>query len=139
MDSTSKYGFLTEKQYKVLKLRMKGLTQAEVAYALGMSRAAVALAEKRAWEKIRKAEETLKVFREIAAAKIVLIDEGVKLVDIPGIILNEADKLGIKIRANFDYIFGMIRFKANAGYPRLKKKIRVYLMRDGTIDIEGVE
>ncbi|NAZ26602.1 MAG: Tfx family DNA-binding protein, partial [Thermogladius sp.] len=60
-----KYGFLTEKQFEVLKLRLQGLTQAEVASRLGMSRSAVAIAEKRAFRKIKLSEDTLRVYREL--------------------------------------------------------------------------
>ncbi|AFK51671.1 Putative transcriptional regulatory protein [Thermogladius calderae 1633] len=131
-----KYGLLTEKQYEVLKLRAKGLTQAEVASRLGMSRSAVAIAEKRALRKIELAAETLRVYREIMAVKVITLDEGVRLVDVPRTVIDEADKAGVKVKANFDYIFGLLRFKAGAGYPRLKKKVKIYLMRDGSIDVE---
>ncbi|MGC9011936.1 Tfx family DNA-binding protein [Thermogladius sp.] len=131
-----KYGLLTEKQYEVLKLRAQGLTQAEVASRLGMSRSAVAIAEKRALRKIELAAETLRVYREIMAVKVITLDEGVRLVDVPRTVIDEADKAGVKVKANFDYIFGLLRFKAGAGYPRLKKKVKIYLMRDGSIDVE---
>ncbi|WP_434731107.1 Tfx family DNA-binding protein [Thermogladius sp. KZ2Tp1] len=131
-----KYGLLTEKQYEVLKLRAKGLTQAEVASRLGMSRSAVAIAEKRALRKIELAAETLRVYREIMAVKVITLDEGVRLVDVPRTVIDEADKAGVKVKANFDYIFGLLRFKAGAGYPRLKKRVKIYLMRDGSIDVE---
>ncbi|MGC9181607.1 Tfx family DNA-binding protein [Thermogladius sp.] len=131
-----KYGLLTEKQYEVLKLRAKGLTQAEVASRLGMSRSAVAIAEKRALRKIELAAETLRVYREVMAVKVITLDEGVRLVDVPRTVIDEADKAGVKVKANFDYIFGLLRFKAGAGYPRLKKKVKIYLMRDGSIDVE---
>jgi len=134
-----KYGFLTEKQFEVLKLRLQGLTQAEVASRLGMSRSAVAIAEKRAFRKIKLSEETLRVYRELNAVRILVFDEGTRLVDIPGVIMSEADRLGLKVRASFDYIFGLIRFKARGGYPRLRKRIRVFLMRDGGVDVEGLE
>uniref|UniRef100_A0A7J3XWZ0 Tfx family DNA-binding protein n=1 Tax=Thermogladius calderae TaxID=1200300 RepID=A0A7J3XWZ0_9CREN len=134
-----KYGFLTEKQFEVLKLRLQGLTQAEVASRLGMSRSAVAIAEKRAFRKIKLSEDTLRVYRELKAVRILVFDEGTRLVDIPGVIMSEADRLGLKVRASFDYIFGLIRFKAGGGYPRLRKRIRVFLMRDGGVDVEGLE
>ncbi|MCI4462498.1 MAG: Tfx family DNA-binding protein [Thermogladius sp.] len=134
-----RYGFLTEKQFEVLKLRLQGLTQAEVASRLGMSRSAVAIAEKRALRKIKLCEETLRVYRELNAVRILVFDEGTRLVDIPGVIMSEADKVGLKLRASFDYIFGLIRFKARGGYPRLRKRIRVFLMRDGGVDVEGLE
>jgi Tfx family DNA-binding protein len=43
-----KIGFLTERQYKVLELRVKGYKQDEVARMLGTTRENIAMIEKKA-------------------------------------------------------------------------------------------
>lgn len=46
-----KYGLLTEKQYRILELRSKGYTQAQIAKILSTSRSNVSMLEKAALEK----------------------------------------------------------------------------------------
>ncbi|MEZ0394460.1 MAG: Tfx family DNA-binding protein [Desulfurococcaceae archaeon] len=132
-------GLLTEREYEVLRLRATGLTQREVAERLGISRTAVASAETRARRALRIAEETLRAYRSVLMAFSMEFEAGTHVAEIPAAVFREADKAGIKVRANAEYIFGLIRFKAQAGYPRLRKGLRVLVYRDGVIDAEAVE
>jgi Tfx family DNA-binding protein len=61
--------FLTKRQIEVLKLRMKGLTQEQVADILKTSRENVANLENRAYVNIMRARITLKILEELNPEK----------------------------------------------------------------------
>ena len=130
-----KYGILTEKQYRILELRSKGYTQAQIAKILGTSRSNVSMLEKAALEKIRLAKETLKLYQELNSAAVVTVEPGTHLVDIPGIILRKADEVNVKLRANFTLIYDMLRYKAGQRGKITDRKIKILIMRDGSIDV----
>jgi len=112
LPSRRKYGLLTEEQYKVLQLRIKGYTQREIAEILGTSRENVAIIEKRAMRNIRLAEETLNAYRSLLAVAKVTIKPGTHLVEVPKLVIEAADNAKVKLKANFTRIYDEIRFKA---------------------------
>jgi len=132
-----KYGLLTEEQYEVLKLRIQGFTQKKIAEILKTTRENVAVIEKRARRNIRIAEETLKVYKELLAVAKIKIREGTHLVDVPRIVINAADKAGVKLKANFTRIYDEIRFKARECVKGtfVIKPITVLIYRDGDIEV----
>ncbi|WP_448579431.1 Tfx family DNA-binding protein [Thermosphaera sp.] len=130
-----RYGLLTEKQYRVLELRSKGYTQAQIAEILGTSRSNVSMLEKVAMEKIKLARETLKIYQELNSAAVVIVEPGTHLVDIPGIIMRKADEVNVKLRANFTLIYDMLRYKAGQKNKRTNREIKIIIMKDGSIDI----
>ena len=136
-----KYGLLTERQYIVLKLRMEGKTQEEIARILRTSRENVSIIEKRARENIRLAEDTLRAYRELMKAGEVVIEPGTHLVDVPRLIISESDKVGVKLKANFNRIYDEIRFSARKCVKGTKvvKPIRVMILKDGNFVVEPVE
>jgi Tfx family DNA-binding protein len=130
-----KYGLLTEKQYRILELRSKGYTQAQIAKILSTSRSNVSMLEKAALEKIRLAKETLKLYQELNSAAVVTVEPGTHLVDIPGIILRKADEVNVKLRANFTLIYDMLRYKAGQKGKITDRRVKILIMRDGSIDV----
>jgi len=132
-----KYGLLTELQYKVLKLRLQGLTQSEIAKILGTSRENVSVLERRAWENIELAKITLNVYKELTAKAKLTIPPNTHLVDIPRMVVNEADRVNIKLRANFTRIYDELRFKAKGCIKgtRVIKPITILIFSDGDIEV----
>ena len=132
-----KYGLLTEHQIKVLKLRSRGLSLREVASILGVSHQNIALTEKRALENIETAKQTLIAYKLATSPIKIIIDEGTKLIEIPRIIVEEADKAEIKVKGDFTLIFKLIRFKARECLEnnRIKKPILVTVDDQGEIDV----
>ncbi len=128
-----KYGLLTEKQYIVLKLRLKGYTQKEIAELLGTSRENIAILEKRAREKIKLAFETVKTYYELTSIGEVVVEPGTHLVDIPRMVMRRADELGVKLRANFTRIYDELRYKAGVKSKYVDRRIRILILRDGDI------
>ncbi len=132
-----RYGLLTERQYTVLKLRIAGKTQEEIARMLGTSRENISIIEKRAWRKVRLAEETLKHVKELLAVTKVTIPAGTHLVQVPGMLIGAADRVGVKLKGNFTRIYDEIRFKAEKCIKgtHVIRPISIVIYRDGSFEV----
>ncbi len=137
MDGERKYGLLTEKQYKVLKLRIEGRTQREIAEIMKTSRENVSVIERSALRKIRLAEETLRVYKDLMKAGEVVIEPGTHLVTIPQKLVQLADERGVKLRGNFTTIYDHIRINASGSIEgtRVVKPIKIIIFKDGTYEV----
>lgn len=137
MSRSKRYGLLTERQYQVLKLRAQGLKQVEIAKILGTSRENISVIEKSAMRKIRLAEDTLRIYRELFRVDQIIIEPDTYTLDIPRIVFRRADELGIRLRANVSFLLGMIHYNARdcVRNRRVIKAIAVAIYRDGGIDV----
>jgi Tfx family DNA-binding protein len=135
---TKKVGLLTERQIEVLKLRSQGLTQEEVAKRLKTTRENISILEKRAYQNIKLARETLAALKNFGVAVTVTVKPGTHLVDIPRIILDKADEANIKVRANFTRIYDEIRFRASdkVKRSRVTRQITVKILPNGDFTVE---
>lgn len=106
---TDKFGLLTKQQVEVLRLRAQGLTQAEIAKKLNLTRSHVSMIELRAKRKIKAAEETLKIVSSIQSQNLIVIKKGTRLADIPSMVLKAADKRNIHLKTNIIEIIRMIK------------------------------
>ncbi|MEM2021152.1 MAG: Tfx family DNA-binding protein [Zestosphaera sp.] len=136
-DEQRLYGFLTRKQYEVLKLRMEGRTQREVAEALGTTRENVSIIERNALRKVRLAEETLKTYRDLMKVGEAVVEPGTHLVTLPQRLIQLADERGVKLRGNFTAIYDYVRINASECVEgtRVTKPIKITLYRDGTYQV----
>lgn len=132
-----RYGLLTEKQYEVLKLRVEGRTQREIAEIMKTSRENVSVIERSALRKIRLAEETLRVYKDLMKAGEVVIEPGTHLVTIPQKLVQLADEKGVKLRGNFTTIYDHIRINASESIEgtRVAKPIKIAIFKDGTYEV----
>lgn len=130
-----RYGLFTEKELAVLKLRARGLTQREVAEILGVSRTTISTIERAALRKVRLAEETINIYRELCSRASLTIKSGTKLVEIPAIILRKADELGVKLKGNFTYIYSQLRYKVGVKKPVLDRDVKVVIYHDGSFEV----
>ncbi len=105
-----RFGFLTELQLRVVKLRAKGMSLREVAAVIGTSHQNVSVAERRARENVRAAEETILAYRVATAAVKVIIREGTHLADVPRVVMEECDRAGVRLKGDFTLIFKLLRF-----------------------------
>lgn len=130
-------GLLTKAQVEVLKLRLMGLTQEEIASKFGTTRQNVAIIEKRGRRNLRLAEETIRVYENITTAASVKVKPNTHMVDIPRLIIDAADKAKVKLMADFTRIYNEIRFKAPRCVkgPKVVKPITVLILKDGDIEI----
>ncbi len=89
--------FLTDKQIEILKLKKKGMTQADIARSLKTTRGNICIIENTALKNIEKAKNTIKFYRAMEAPIWLTIPGGTDLYDIPEKIFKAADKKRIKI------------------------------------------
>ncbi|MFP3191046.1 MAG: Tfx family DNA-binding protein [Thermoproteota archaeon] len=118
MSHAKKYGLLNELQVEILKLRARGLTQAEIAKRLNLSRSYVSMIELRAKRKIKAAEETLKIVSLIQSQELIVIRKGTRLAEIPLVVLKAADKRRIHLKTNIIEIIRMVKL---ANPPCIRK------------------
>ncbi|MEM0452518.1 MAG: Tfx family DNA-binding protein [Nitrososphaerota archaeon] len=127
--------FLTEKQVKVLRLRMSGLTQDQVAEILKISREAVANLEKRAYVNIMRARQTLKIIEEMNLGDEVVIPTGTPLTDVPRKVLDRADMLGIKLVLGAEAIYNLVKKRARKKGDHLVAPLRIKILKTGKIKL----
>ena len=112
MREDEKDTLLTERQIEVLKLKRKGLSQADIARKLKTTRGNISTVENTALKNIDKAERTLKLYRALEAPVWLTVPAGTDLYEIPQMIFKEADRKKIKI--SMDSATVIIRLKADA-------------------------
>jgi len=92
-------GVLTQKQFKILTLRAKGLTQREVARQLKTTRANVSMIEFRARHKLENAKRTISVYNSMQEGFHVTIPKGAELANVPDIIKKNCLKRHMELRS----------------------------------------
>ena len=101
--------FLTEAQARVLELRAKGLTQAEIARKLRTSRANVCILERRARDNIARAERTLKLAAKLRAPVVLEVKQGNDILEVPNRLFKAADAAKIRVKLSTPDIIAKIR------------------------------
>ncbi len=102
-------GSLTPLQYRVLVCRGKGMSQRETAEELGTTRANVSMIEHRARQKISRARETLGAYESTLTDHRIEVAQGMRIYEVPTVVLREGDRYGIHLEANFIDIIRMVR------------------------------
>jgi hypothetical protein len=90
--------FLTEAQQRVLELRARGMSQAEIARTLKTSRANISILERRARKNIAKAERTVRLAARLRSPVVLEVKPGADIFSLPKLLFREADKKGVRIR-----------------------------------------
>ncbi len=88
---------LTHRQAQVLALRERGVSQADIAQALGTSRANVSSIESSARENVAKARETVAFAEALRAPVRVRVPAGTDLYDVPQMVYDACDEAGVKV------------------------------------------
>ncbi|WP_394324797.1 Tfx family DNA-binding protein [Halopiger xanaduensis] len=88
---------LTYRQAQVLALRERGISQADIAGALGTSRANVSSIESSARENLEKARETVAFAEALRAPVRVRVPAGTDLYDVPDLVYEACDEAGVKV------------------------------------------
>ncbi|MFB0500698.1 MAG: Tfx family DNA-binding protein [Candidatus Hadarchaeaceae archaeon] len=105
----SKGTFLTEAQARVFKLRVKGLTQAEISRMLRTSRANVCILERRARDNIARAERTLKLAAKLRAPVVLKVKQGDDILEVPKRLFKAADAAKIRVKLSTLDVISKIR------------------------------
>jgi hypothetical protein len=139
-DEESLDSFLTERQLKVLQMRLSGLSQQDVADSFGTTRSNISILEKRAHQNIARAERTLQQWMMLRAPVSLEAKEGTDVFELPKMIFAAADEKGMRLPITSLDIVVQLRRKA----PRLFKKralerdARIYVTEEGEVLVEGL-
>lgn len=91
--------YLTEKQIRILRLLVQGLTIDDIARVLGTSRSNVYCLLRNARKVVDRSRNTLRIYEEIVnSGRSIVIAPQTSLDDLLREVLNRADRDGIKIR-----------------------------------------
>jgi hypothetical protein len=104
--------FLTKMQARVLELRAKGLTQAEIARQLETSRANICILEHRARRNIARAERTLKLSEKLFAPVVLKIKPGDDIMSMPRRLFSAADAAKVDVKLDTPALVAKIRREA---------------------------
>ncbi len=131
-------GYLTKIQLEVLRLRLSGLKQEEIAKKLGTTRQNISLVERRAYRNLKKAEETVVAYRKLRTVATVTLPPLTHLVDVPRMLINAADLAGVRISVDFSLIYKELKHDAKdrVSGTKITKPIRVDILNDGEVYIE---
>ena len=126
---------LTKRQWRVVRLRSTGLTQAEVAKRLQTTRENVTLLERRANENLKAAKATLAAMNGLSGSRELVIPSGVSIFEATSMILRRADVLRTKVKMNADAILATLRarHKGRIRGHHLIVAIRVKIEPDGSL------
>jgi hypothetical protein len=139
-DEESLDSFLTERQLKVLQMRLSGRSQQEVADSFGTTRSNISILEKRAHQNIARAERTLQQWMMLRAPVSLEAKEGTDVFELPKMIFIAADEKGMRLPITSLDIVVQLRRKA----PRLFKKralerdARIFVTEEGEVLVEGL-
>jgi HTH-type transcriptional regulator, fmd operon transcriptional regulator len=130
-------GFLTDIQIEVLAKRSKGMNQGAIAKKLGTTKQNISTIERRAKRNLRLAIETVDLYDRLTAAGSLVLEPGTFKIDIPRLVVNAADKAGVKVNADFTRIYNEIKFKASdcVDGKVVVNPITVLIMKDGDFRI----
>jgi Tfx family DNA-binding protein len=97
MREDKKYLFLTDKQIEILRMKKKGMSQADIARTMKTTRSNICIIENTALKNIEKARNTINFYKAMEAPIWLTIPGGTDLYDIPEKVFKAADKKRIKI------------------------------------------
>lgn len=123
---------LTPEQIKVLKLLREGKSRKEIAEILGTSVSNVYMIEKRALRNVEIAKRTLRQYLEIQGEVTMRVPAGVPLREIPELVVEEANKYGVKLKeTTSDILYDLIKEFGDVDNTPVEVEIRI--LHDGRI------
>jgi hypothetical protein len=129
---------LTPRQWRVLQLRAKGLTQTQVASRLHTSRESISIIEHRAHANVRAAKAAIVAVEQLSESKELLIPSGTSIFEAVSMTILRADILRIKLRINADSLLAAIRSKCKGRIRghHLTAVVKIRISEDGTVTIK---
>ncbi|MDD4161793.1 MAG: Tfx family DNA-binding protein [Methanothrix sp.] len=130
--------FLTQRQLKVLQMRLAGLSQQEVADSLGTTRSNISILEKRAHQNIARAERTLQQWMMLRAPISLQAQAGTDVFELPKMIFAAADEKEIRLPITSLDIVVQLRRKAPRLFKKraLEKRAQIYVTEEGELLVE---
>lgn len=114
------------------------MTQRQVADRLKTTRENVSILESRAHRNIERAIATLEILEKQGISTHITIMPEKHILDVPKIILREADKAAIKIDSSLIEILELVKLRARSKIvnKHIAKPISVTILPDGKLTVE---
>jgi Tfx family DNA-binding protein len=106
--------FLTDRQVEILKMKKKGMTQADIAKIERTTRGNICIIEKTALRNVERANNTIKLYKTLEAPVWLTIPVGTDLLDVPKMVFKAADKKRVKI--SIDSAMIIVKLKTQVPY-----------------------
>jgi HTH-type transcriptional regulator, fmd operon transcriptional regulator len=106
--------FLTDRQVEILKMKKKGMTQADIAKIERTTRGNICIIEKTALRNVERANNTINLYKTLEAPVWLTIPVGTDLLDVPKMVFKAADKKRVKI--SIDSAMIIVKLKTQVPY-----------------------
>lgn len=128
---------LTRRQAEVLALRERDIPQADIAAALGTSRANVSSVESSARENIAKAKETVAFAEALTAPVRLTVEGGTDLYDVPNEVYSACDDADVKVNRTAPELMKLIGDAAGDAIVgrEVKRDVTVTVTHDGRVTV----
>ncbi|MFO7927414.1 MAG: Tfx family DNA-binding protein [Halobacteriota archaeon] len=128
---------LTRRQAEVLALRERDIPQAEIAEALGTSRANVSSVESSARENIAKAKETVAFAEALTAPVRLTVESGTDLYDVPNKVYSACDDAEVKVNRTAPELMKLIGDAAGDAIVgrEVRRDVTVTVTHDGRVTV----
>ena len=139
-DEESLDSFLTERQLKVLQMRLSGRSQQEVADSFGTTRSNISILEKRAHQNIARAERTLQQWMMLRAPISLHVQAGTDVFELPKMIFAAADEKHMRLPiTSLDIVVQLRRIAPRLFKKRaLERDARIFVTEEGEVLVEGL-
>jgi len=141
MTSQFSDSFLTKRQLYVLKMRLSGLSQQDVADSLGTTRSNISILEKRAHQNIARAKRTLQQWMMLRAPISLQARAGTDVFELPKMIFAAADEKQMRLPVTSLDIVVQLRRKAPRYFNKRSLEIDawIFVTEEGEVLVEGTE
>ena len=125
----------TERQLEINRLVREGLSNSEIASRLGITVQDVSITEKRFRENVEKAVNTINLAKESFMVSTISIEAGTHILDASKMIMNYADRKGIKLKDNTLSLVSGLRgyLGPDLKNGKMKRSVEVLVLQDGGI------
>ena len=127
---------LTRRQEEILRLRARGLSQTAVSRMLRTTRENVALIERRVRRRAWRSLELLISYLRAVSATTVTLEKGVTVREATRMVMDEADRSGVKLTVTSTELGEVIRVLGLAvDGERLGRKLYVFVGYNGNLTV----
>jgi len=127
---------LTRRQEEILRLRARGLSQTAVSRMLRTTRENVALIERRVRRRAWRGLELLISYLRAVSATTVTLEKGVTVREATRMVMDEADRSGVKLTVTSTELGEVIRVLGLAvDGERLGRKLYVFVGYNGNLTV----
>lgn len=127
--------YFTGRQIEIAKMLYSGHSMKEISEALGITVQDVSITSRRFRENLEKAINTVNLARDLSFSGLIKVKSGTHILDAARAVINEADRLKIKLRDNTVSLVNTLRSFLGKDLKGgiVMSDIQLALMQDGSL------